>query len=187
MVKPSEPSGGPRLLLVEQWPEPAVLQLQRLQGWIAGEPEERMEEDQRNPHRGGGGAHLGLCHCLQCFQKCPNWRPFPAIQTRLGLILEPHSPYFSDAGSWPFFLKKKKNFSTSFLSIQWWKCIVVYSVYIPLCFTHLQGRCGGMDQRHVYLYIILPVVVGSISIIQLSWESDSSSIFTECFGTLWIE
>jgi hypothetical protein len=46
---------------------------------------------------------LGLCHCLQCFQKCPNWRPFPAIQTRLGLILEPHSPYFSDAGSWPFF------------------------------------------------------------------------------------
>jgi hypothetical protein len=78
-------------------------------------------------------------------------------------------------------------FSTSFLSIQWWKCIVVYSVYIPLCFTHLQGRCGGMDQRHVYLYIILPVIAGSISIIQLSWESDSSSIFTECFGTLWIE
>jgi hypothetical protein len=42
------------------------------------------------------------------------------------------------------------------------------SVYIPLCFTHLQGRCGGMDQRHVYLYIILPVIAGSISIIQLS-------------------
>lgn len=84
----------------------------------------------------------------------------------------------------PFFF-----FSTSFLSIQWWKCIVVYSVYIPLCFTHLQGVVVWTDCRwtHVYLYIILPVIAGSISIIQLSWESDSSSIFTECFGTLWIE
>jgi len=77
--------------------------------------------------------------------------------------------------------------SSSFLSIQW-KCIVVYCVYIPLCFTHLQGVVVWTDCRwtHLYLYIILPVIVGSISIIQLSWESDSS-IITECFGTLRIE
>ena len=140
VVKPSEPSGGPRLLLVEQWPEPAVLQLQRLQGWIAGEPEERMEEDQRNPHRGGGGAHLGLCHCLQCFQKCPNWRPFPAIQTRLGLILEPHSPYFSDAGSWPFFFFLHFFFIHPVMKM--YRCL--FCIYSFVLYS--STRCGGMDR-----------------------------------------
>jgi hypothetical protein len=101
----------------------------------------------------------------------------------LGLILEPHSPYFSDAGSWPFFFSPLLFYPSSDENVS------LSSVYIPLCFTHLQGVVVWTDCRwtHVYLYIILPVIAGSISIIQLSWESDSSSIFTECFGTLWIE
>jgi hypothetical protein len=30
---------------------------------------------------------MGLCHCLQCLQECPNRGTFPPLQTGLGLIL----------------------------------------------------------------------------------------------------
>jgi hypothetical protein len=39
----------------------------------------------------------------------------------------------------PFFF-----FSTSFLSIQWWKCIVVFCIYSFVLYS--STRCGGMDR-----------------------------------------
>ena len=58
-----------------------------------------------------------------------------------------------------------------------YRCLFcIYSLVL-----YLSTMCGGMAVEHT-----LPMIGGSISIFQLSWESDSS-IFTECFGTLRIE
>ena len=56
-----------------------------MQGWSAGEPEERMEESQHNSHCGSGGIDMGLYHCLQCLQECPDGGPLPPLQTGLDL------------------------------------------------------------------------------------------------------
>ncbi|KAF5481866.1 hypothetical protein F2P56_002482, partial [Juglans regia] len=72
-----------------------------MQGWSVGEPTKRMEESQCSSYCGSGGADMGLSHCLQCLQECPNRGPLPPLQARLGLILIPNTSHTTRIDLYP--------------------------------------------------------------------------------------